>query len=98
MARSVGDLKWIGHVVRPWHSWHVALDLRVELQPMLTVLFLLGRRPWLIGDLIALHDALPRGNAECRPQFEDWALAGPMILNVPIGGVHRLPDTIEVGL
>src|SRR4030095_9239551 len=67
-VRALQDLERVRHVGRARHSWHVALDLGIALQPMLAVLLLLRGCPRLGRDVVAFDDALAGRHAADGPK------------------------------
>ena len=98
VQRRLNDLKWIWHVRRARHTRQIALDLWIGSQPLLRVLFLLCRRLRQVGDFVAFHDASARRNAERGTERGDRSHLGRMILDIPIRGVERFPNAVQVRL
>ena len=100
------------HVVGARNARQVALHLGIEVQIVgaVCVAHLLCVRR--VGDLAAFDDAQACGHGTDRAKRHHGLgrnrhkgtraqlqrRAGGMGLNVPAGGVHRLPDTVEFGM
>src|SRR5437773_213058 len=85
-------------VRRAWHAGHVALDLRIERDPVFSVLLLLLSGPRLVWDVVAFHHAAACRDAEARAESGHRTLTRRMILKIPVGRVDRLPDAGEIGV
>ena len=111
-ALALHDLERVRHVARARHARQIALDLRIALEPFVAVLVpdlqLLG----LVRDLAAVdHSHAARHGADSA-KGEDLLRrqrsvgAGPrrhrvtrhVPLEVVIGGIHRLPDSVQIGV
>ena len=92
------DLKRMRHVCRAGHTRQVALDLGVERQPVVGVLLLLLRGPRLVRDVVAFDHTGAGRDAERGAKRDQRTLSCRMILDIPVGGVHRLPDPVQVGV
>jgi hypothetical protein len=107
LVRALHDLERKGHVHGARDTGHVALGfriagcvqvLRVRLQAVLEVLLLLLARPRLIRDLVALDDARAAGRRTVyAEQTRERRRTGLVRQDVSVGGIHRLPDTIQIG-
>ena len=97
-AGGLHDLKRKGHVGRARNAGEVTLDLRVPGDPVVEVLLLLGGGPGLVGDLVPLDDSQARRQGADRAELEHRALAGLMILQIPMRRPDGLPDAIQVRL
>src|SRR5439155_17796489 len=94
----LNDLKREGHICRTRHTRHVTLDFRIQRQAVCRVFLSLLLRPWLVGDLVALDDTLPRGNCANCVKLEEGSRLSNMVLDVPISGTQGLPQTGQVGV
>src|SRR5204863_2134289 len=93
---------------RPWNAWQIAFRFgvagcAVEImrrrtsEPLFKVLFLLRGRPRLIWDRSTFDDALPaRLSADRAQQRRKGRGARGMRLEIPIGRIHRLLDSIQI--
>ena len=87
--RGLSDLKRIGHVGDARHSWQKTVRLgEIGGLAIGEVFLLLCQSRGQVRDLVALHDAQSRGDAQL-PR---------VVLNVPGGRIQGLPDTVEIGL
>src|SRR5262249_29317110 len=99
-----------GHIRRARDTRQIALDLRITFDPVLLILFSFLNRPWLIWDLAAVDNSDARRNrtdstkGQHRRRGYGTVRTRPyrkrrprhMRLDVVIGLVERLPDSIEV--
>src|SRR5262245_22753213 len=110
-ARPLHDLKWERHVGGARHTGHVALHLRiaevvprlvaahVDAQAVVEVALLLRERLRLVGNLAAFDDALSRRAGRVRAaELGMWTRLGVVILQIPVGGHHRLPHAVQIGM
>src|SRR5213594_3115692 len=93
---SLDDLKGIWKVGSAWYAGQITLDLGVKLHPVRLILLLLGGRCRQVRNLIALHNALTWRQGERRSQCGHWTLRGSVALEIPIGLIQSLPDTVQV--
>src|SRR4029079_2643763 len=99
VAVALHDLERIRHVRRARNPRHVALGLGIRLRPALTILFALSERLGLVRNRAALDDALTRGARGDRAELPEVAQArSGVVLEIPIGAAHRLPDSVHVRL
>ena len=105
------DLERERHVGRARNARHVALDLRVAIDPVLAVLVALGGGFGFVRDLAAFHNAhaARHGPDGAKLQHRDVGqrsvgaiaelqrVAGHVALHVVVGGADGLPDAIEIG-
>src|SRR6267378_5167355 len=81
-----------------WNSQHVALRFRVRRRPIGAVFVALFERLRQVRNRASAHDAPPRRNRPDRAELpEVFACFRRMTLEIPIGGVQRLPDAVQVG-
>ena len=97
IRRRLDDLKRIGHIRGTRNAWQITLHFRIQLHPVLSVFLLFFRCPRLVRNLVALDYTRPAGNAESRAESSHRSWGRRMILNVPVGRVECLPNTIQVG-
>ena len=98
VRRRLHDLERVRHVGRPWNSGQVTFDFRVQLHPLVRVGFLFCQRRGPVGNLVADDNAFAGRNAESCSQLQHRTLSLIVILDVPIGGIHRLPDAVQIRL
>jgi len=83
LIRLLNDLKRIRHVGNARHARQVTLRFRVQRRALVVILLLLDERLGLVRDLVALDNA----------RTARYTFLRGVILNIPRGGIHRLPDT-----
>ena len=109
---AVQDLERHRHVVRARHAGQVALDLRIAIEPVRLVLFLLLRGLRQIRNLVAFDDAVAGGHGadgaerehrrgghrhdRTRPKCQRRLRL--VRQDVVVRGVERLPDAVQVWL
>src|SRR5579872_3825922 len=113
LVRALHDLERIRHVHRPGDAWHVTTNLRIAVQPVLTVLLLFGGRLRFVRNYIAVDNAWTWRHPADRTQGEHrrgeyrnvWVYARlghgrpeRVRQQVPIGSRRRLPDAVEIRL
>ena len=91
------DLERKRKIHRPRHARQIALPQWIGRQPVLKVLIPFGLRPLLIRYGAPLDDAEARRYRAERAQFSA-AGGGGMGQQIPIGGVQRLPDAVQIWL
>ena len=84
--RRLEDLKRVRQVRNAWDTGQVTIGQRVSCHPILVILRLLGRCPWLVRNLQPLHDTLP-------PRL---TLRSIVVLKIPGRRREGLPDTTQV--
>ncbi len=94
---TLDDLERMGQIRGARDARQEALDLWVVREPVLEVCLLLLERPRLIRDLVADNHALPRWDRTDRAHVGETG-AGRVVLQIPMGGADRLPDTVQVGV
>src|SRR5690606_5718929 len=99
VALALDDLKRVRHVRRPRDAGHVALRFRIRRGPPGTILFAFRERLRQVRDRTADDDALARRDRRDRAELPElFELLGRVPFEVPVGGVHRLPDSVQVRL
>ena len=107
---ALKNLQRLRHVGGPRHARQVALHLRIPIDPVGLVLLLLGQGLRLVGYLAAFNHAHARRHRPYRAKVErfrrrqrsmrPFALlqggAGHVQLDVVVGFIERLPDTVQV--
>src|SRR6202030_1275554 len=83
---------------RARHTRHIALYFGIQLDPVFTIFLLLGCRPRLVRDVAPFNHADPGGLGEGSTERDHRACVRLVSQDVPVGGVHGLPDPVEVGL
>src|SRR5207249_2063279 len=106
----LNDLKGKADVGGPWNAWQITLRFGVARrvvdvdrdgmgEPLFKIFLLLRLRPRLIRDLSTLDDAL---SGRLRPDRAHKLRKGrrprSMRLDIPIGRVHRLPNSVQIGV
>src|SRR5262249_14681877 len=91
------DLKGIGKIGSAWYPGQITLDLGVKLHPICLILLLLGGRSRQVRNLVPLHDSKTWRQGERCTQCGRRTLAGSVTLEIPIGLIQSLPDTVQVG-
>jgi hypothetical protein len=89
-------LKWIGHVGRSRDAGHVAFGFGIFRHPLREILFLLLKGLWLGGNLPSFNNALPGRHRPNRAGLPHGSGLRRVIEQVPVRGVHRLPDSVKV--
>src|SRR5262245_58400288 len=95
---ALENLEWIWQVGGPRHARQFALDFGIGVQPIFKVLFFLRCRRWQVGDLAALHHTWPTRLGPPSAARDYCSGSSLMTLEVPIRGIHTLPNAIQVGL
>src|SRR6266516_3461099 len=73
LVRTLHNLEWVGHIHGARNARQITLQLRVPVNPVLSVLFLDRRRFGCVGNLtIALHHTDRSGNTAGCAQCEHW--------------------------
>ena len=81
LVRTLRDLKRIRHVHRTRNARQVTLQLRVAVNPVLSILLLDQQGFWLVGDLsVALHDAERSGYRARGTEREDRRCRHPRVV------------------
>src|SRR5690606_12395044 len=97
---ALNDLERVGHVSRARNAGEVAGGFRIVVDEVGLVLVQALQRFRLVRDLPAFDHAETGGErADGTDQaISHWIRARVMRLEVPVGGVHHLPDAVEVRL
>ena len=89
------DLKWVGHIHGARHARQIAFDFRIAVHSIRKVFLLFLQRLRLIGNRAALHDAETGRNGKLRTELPEGTRRCAMPFDIPICGVHGLPDSIQ---
>src|SRR6185436_21111273 len=96
VLRALNDLERHALIRRARYTRQVALDLRIEFQPVRVVLLLLLARGWQIRDLAAFDDTESGRHSSSSPELAHRTHARWMRLDVPVRRVHGLPDAVQI--
>src|SRR3970040_1593710 len=88
LVATLHDLKRKRHIGDARDAWQETPGLRIHGMTIPEVLVFLCQRGWQIRNLVSVDDPCTCGDAQLRM----------MILNIPCGGVQRLPDPLHVGM
>ncbi len=91
------DLKRIRHVGGARHAGQVALDFGIELQAVLEIFLLVRHGLGQVGQLAAFDNAKAGWDCAGRAKLEHRSGVRRVTLDVPIGSVQNLPDSVEIG-
>src|SRR5690606_8562445 len=96
---ALHDLERVRHIRRARNARHIALGFRVRCGPPRAILVSLRERLRLVGNRSADDDALPgRYRAEGAELPEGLYRLGGMPFEIPVSGVERLPNAVQVRL